>query len=338
MKRLLLGILLAIFMLFAGCAETPPERYETTYYDVFDTVTSVVGYAKNRQEFDQTTQALHESLLHYHQLYNIYESYEGLVNLKTVNENAGKQPVVVEADLMDLLLLCQRMETATHGTVNSAMGSVLQLWHDARTFGLEHPEAAALPDSDALQEAAKHCRFDDVILNQDDSTVYFQDPELQLDVGAVAKGYAANQACKDLPSGYLVSVGGNVVCTGPKPDGSDWGIGLQDPDQNGILATVQMQKGCMVTSGDYQRYYTVQGTRYHHLIDPKTWMPGTRWRSVSIICEDSGIADALSTALFLLPKNQGEQLLTAFHADAFWVSASGEQYFTPGFAEKLHNS
>ena len=338
MKRTYMAVLLAVLLLLTGCTakkQERQERYEATYYDLFDTVTSVVGYAASRQDFDKTVEQLHENLLHYHQLYNIYESYDGVVNLKTVNEEAGKAPVSVAPELMNLLILCRDMEAATNGTVNPAMGTVLQLWHEARTAGVEQPEQAEIPDMQALRKAAEHCSFSEVILDEKQSTVYFQDPDLRLDVGAVAKGYAAEQACRQLPSGYLVSVGGNVCCTGPKPDGSDWGIGLQDPDGNGILATVQMQQGCVVTSGDYQRYYTVQGTRYHHLIDPETLMPGTRWRSVSIICDDSGIADALSTALFLLPQEEGEKLLAEFDAEAFWVSMSGEQFSTPGFANRI---
>lgn len=335
MKRNMITLIFVMLLILTGCTAKQSERYETTFYDVFDTVTSVVGYAENREEFDATVDELHETLLHYHKLYDIYHSYPGVVNLKAVNETAGKEPVAVSSDLMDLLLFCKEIEYQTKGTVNPAMGAVLTIWHEARTNGLERPEQAVLPDFSQLQKASMHCNFSDVVLDVEQGTVYFQDPELRLDVGAVAKGYAAERACETLPSGYLVSVGGNVICTGPKQDGSTWGIGLQDPDTNGILKNVQIENGCVVTSGDYQRFYTVDGKRYHHLIDPETLMPGNRWRSVSIICSDSGIADALSTALFLLPQEEGERLLSQFDADAFWVSCTGQQICTAGFEDKI---
>ena len=100
------------------------------------------------------------------------------------------------------------------------------------------------------------------------NTVQITDPLASLDVGAVAKGYAVQRVCDEMPSGLLVSVGGNVCATGPRPtDGSDWIVGVQDPDGgvNDYLLTVNLGTGSIVSSGDYQRYYTVDGVRYSHI-------------------------------------------------------------------------
>ena len=91
----------------------------------------------------------------------------------------------------------------------------------------------------------------------------------------------------------------------------------------------------MVTSGDYQRYYTVDGMRYHHIIDPDTLLPAAYWRSVTIVCADSGLADALSTALFTLPQEEGQALLNRWDAQAMWVDASGQQFYSPGFSDLI---
>ena len=177
--------------------------------------------------------------------------------------------------------------------------------------------------------------MDGVILDEEACTVFFADPALKLDVGAVAKGYAVEQVCRNAPAGLLVSVGGNVCGTGPKPDGSSWVVGLQDPDGNGNLHTVYVEQQAVVTSGDYQRYYTVNGVQYHHIIDPATLMPGTKWRAVSILCADSGVGDVLSTALFLLDREAGQALLDQFDAEAMWLDGDGNEYFSPGFSEHL---
>ena len=90
-----------------------------------------------------------------------------------------------------------------------------------------------------------------------------------------------------------------------------------------------------VTSGDYQRVYTVNGKQYHHIIEPTTCMPGQYWRSVTVVCADSGLADALSTALFLLPLEQGQALAQQCGAEVLWVNAAGEETMTPGFRDVI---
>lgn len=331
--------LLAALLLLTGCASgslsKEPTRYEASFLSLFDTVTTMVGYADSEEAFRATAQSIHDELLTYHQLFDIYNEYPDVNNLKTVNDQAGKSPVQVDRKIIDLLLFCREMEQATGGVVNTAMGSVLALWHEARTNGLNDPADAALPDLEALQEAAKHTNFDDVIIDEDACTVYLSDPAMRLDVGAVAKGYAVEQVCRNAPEGLLVSVGGNVCSTGPKPDGSAWVVGLQDPDGDGNLHTVYTETGSVVTSGDYQRYYTVDGRLYHHIIDPDTLMPGRRWRAVSILCADSGVADALSTALFLLPQADGQRLLEQFDAEAMWLDSDGNAFYSPGFEARL---
>lgn len=336
MKRSL--CLLLALLLLTGCAAgkpAGPTRYEASFLSLFDTVTTMVGYADSEEAFRETARRIHDELEVYHQLFDIYNEYPGVTNLKIVNDLAGRQAVTVDRKIIDLLLFCKQMEQTTGGAVNVAMGSVLSLWHEARNDGIHNPSLAELPDMDALREAAAHTDLDDVILDEAACTVRFADPALKLDVGAVAKGYAAEQVCRTAPAGLLVSVGGNVCGTGPKPDGSNWVVGLQDPDSDGNLHTVYVDRGSVVTSGDYQRYYTVDGVQYHHIIDPDTLMPGTKWRAVSVLCADSGVGDALSTALFLLDQPAGQALLEQFDAEAMWLDGDGNEYFSPGFQQRL---
>jgi len=216
--------------------------------------------------------------------------------------------------------------------MNAAMGSVLSLWHDARSEGLEDPEHARLPDADALREAAKHVDWTTVELDEAASTVYITNPETSLDVGAIAKGWAVEKAAQNAPAGFLISVGGNVRVTGPKGEDTPWVIGIQDPDKAGVNRyTISVMSGSVVTSGDYQRTYSVDGVEYHHIIDPDTLMPAAHWSSVTVICADSGLADALSTALFLLPLEEGKTLAAECDAQVLWITPDGEEYMTDGF-------
>lgn len=336
MKRFL-TLLLAVLLL-GGCTPKKPQesRYQATFLELFDTVTTIVGYAPTEEAFSAAAEAIHDDLESYHQLFDIYNTYPGVVNLKTLNETAAAAPLQVDERIIELLKFCREVYDATSGKVNIAMGSVLQLWHEAREAGIADPENAKLPEEAALTEAAKHTDLSQLILDEEAGTVFYADPEMSLDVGAIAKGYALEQVCKTAPEGLLISVGGNVRATGPKPDGGSWVVGIQNPaGENGYLHTLEVQDISVVTSGDYQRYYTVDGVSYHHIIDPETLYPGRLWRAVTVLCPDSGLADGLSTALFLLPQAEGQALLDKFGCKALWVDSDNNLYYSPGFRDYI---
>ncbi len=331
--RRFLALALSLLLL-AGCTPGEPEtkQYNATFLDVFDTVTTILGRDSSEEAFRETAQAVHDDLLHYHQLFDIYTDYEGVNNLKTVNDHPG-EAVPVDRAIIELLLDCREYHTLTGGKVNAALGGVLKLWHEARTDGINDPRNAYLPDREKLEEAAAHASWDCVLIDEAASTVTVTDPQLRLDVGAVAKGWAAQRVAENAPEGLLISVGGNVCATGPKDEtGTPWVIGVENPDGGDYLHTLYLTRGSVVTSGDYQRNYAVDGQVYHHIIDPATLYPGKLWRAVTVVCADSGLADALSTALFLLPQHEGEELLKACNAEALWVAHDGNITYTNGFA------
>lgn len=336
MKKLI-AILLCSAMVLAlsGCGAKGPTIYEQTWLNLFDTVTVIKGSAESQEAFEKSAGEIYDALEYYHRLFDIYNDYDGINNLKTVNDMAGIQPVVVDEAIIELLKDCRDYYRLTGGKVNVAMGSVLQLWHEARNQGLYDPAHAVLPDMDALREAAEHISFDSIIIDEEASTVFISDPDTRLDVGAVAKGWAAQRAAEKMPPNMLLSLGGNVCATGPKTENIPWIIGVQDPAGENLLHTLNVTGGSYVTSGDYQRTYMVDGEFYHHIIDPDTLMPSNYWRSVTIVCDDSGLADALSTALFVMSREEGQKLLDQCGAMAMWVDADGNIRYSPGFEEVI---
>lgn len=337
MKRLC-ALVLTLSMLLCGCTGAGEEQkqYSATFLTVFDTVTTILGRDSSEAAFTEKAQAVHDELLRYHQLFDIYNEYEGLNNLKTVNDHPG-EAVSVDRAIVDMLLDCKAYYELTGGRVNAAMGSVLRLWHEAREDGLNDFANAYLPDGEALAQAAEHADWDDVLIDAEHLTVTIADPGLRLDVGAIAKGWSVQRAAETAPEGLLISVGGNVCATGPKDStGTPWVVGVQDPDgSENYLHTLYLTKGSMVTSGDYQRAYMVDGELYHHIIDPDTLYPGSLWRAVTVVCPDSGLADALSTALFLLPMEEGQKLLDVCESTAMWVDAEGNMYYSTGFEDLI---
>ena len=334
MKRIC--CLFLVCLILCGCAlpaaQSEQKIYDATFLELFDTVTVIKGAAESKEAFAEIAYSIRDDLKTYHQLFDIYNDYDGINNLKTINDMAGQREVEVDRKIIDLLLDCRKYYELTDGKVNVAMGSVLLLWHEARNDGINDPVNAALPDESALQEAGLHTDLDAVLIDEAASTVYISDPDVRLDVGAIAKGWAAQRVAENAPAGLLISVGGNVCATGPKDaSGTPWVVGVQDPNGGDYLHTLYVSGGSIVTSGDYQRAYTVDGKSYHHIIDPETLYPSTYWHSVTIACDDSGLADALSTALFLLPQEDGQKLLDQCGAEALWVDADGNRYYSPGF-------
>lgn len=340
MKRLLCMTLAVLLLLPAGCADDGgPTQYSELYVDTFDTVVQLVAYDTDAQHFRDKAEAFHALLQEYDRLYDIYTAYDGVNNLYEVNRQAGVSPVKVDDRILDLLEFGKEAYALSDGKVNIAAGAVLSLWHEARTAGLDDPDHAALPDRAALTEAATHTDIADMVIDREAGTVFLRDPAMRLDVGAIAKGYATEQLClwieQNAWSQAAVSAGGNVRTVGTKGDGTPWVIGVENPDrtaEEAYVATLCLTGQALVTSGDYQRTYAVDGVDYHHIIDPDTLLPAGYVHSTTVLCEDSGLADALSTALFLMPVEAGQRLVASLDGvEALWVTADYQTIMTDGF-------
>jgi thiamine biosynthesis lipoprotein len=345
MKRLIISLLAVLLLVVSGCAKKT-TRYQAEFLGVFDTVTTIVGYSESKEEFTALVGRIKDKLTEYHRLYDIYHSYEGLNNIKTINDNAGKVPVKVDKELISLLLSAKEKYYLTNGKANIALGSVLRIWHEYREKGISDPLSAEIPPRKLLEQAARHTDIEDIIIDTKASTVYLSDPGMSLDVGAVAKGYAAERTARYFEdegvSSLLLSVGGNVRAIGGKPgkNGMEpWNIGIKNPDKESPdteLCSVLISGYSVVSSGSYERYYTVNGTRYNHIIDPSTLSPASYFTGVTIICRDSGLADGLSTALFIMPLEMGQKLVEGLNGvEAMWVTGTGEIVYSKGFKSFL---
>lgn len=345
LKIRLPALLLAAALLLAGCGakEKKLEAYDAQYLDYFDTITSITIYAESEEQFDKYEEAFRSEMERYHRLFDIYNSYSGLNNVKTVNDNAGISPVQVDPELIRLLELSVKEWEETDGRVNVAMGSVLSLWHQYREEGLADPERAQLPDPSQLRRAAEHVDITQMVLDKEKSTVYLPDSAMSLDVGAVAKGYAANRICEKLRemgvTSALISIGGNVQTIGVRGDGKPWRVGVQNPDissPNSYLHVMDLSDMALVTSGVYQRFYEVDGVRYHHIIHPDSLMPWQKYASVTILCPDGGRADALSTAVFNMEPEVGQAFVESQEGvEALWILPDGEEIFSSGFRDYM---
>ncbi|MDO4483779.1 MAG: FAD:protein FMN transferase [Clostridia bacterium] len=336
--RRMVCLLLCAVMLFGIAAAHAEERRTAVFYDCFDTVIMLTAYTDDEALFNEMASLCEAEFRRLDKLFQPYKLFEGVNNICFINKHAAEGPVAVEPELLELLRRSKEAQQAIPGTVNVAMGSVLKLWHDARTAA--ENEEAYVPPMEELQAAAVHTNMDDLMLDEENGTVYFADPLLQLDIGAVAKGYAAGLVAEKIAPRmpkFAINAGGNII-TGDAPDNDIrlWKSGIQNPDNfylsTDYLVTIGIKNKSLVTSGDYQRYYYVGDEKYHHIISPDTLMPARTCRAVTILEDDAFLADYLSTAAFLLPYEQGRQMIDAIPtAEALWVLADGTVYMTEGF-------
>ena len=361
LKKLVLSLLsLSMMMIMTGCS----KKYELMSHYItgpFDTITTYMSYVSSEDEFNEQCDYIEEQLNYYDQLFDKYNTYNGMNNLKTINDNAGKKAIEVDQPLIDLLNLSIERNRKISSKVNIAFGSVINIWHDYREEAESHNGVGTVPSDVELEKANQHTSIDSIEIDEKKKTVYINDALASIDVGATAKGYAIELIKDGLiemgVDNFLLSGGGNVASHGQRkiqkegefylddcadkfcvgiesPQDGNYAASADDPDsENEAVLVVQGES--IVTSGDYQRFYQdVNGVRYHHLIDPETLYPAVHFRSVSIITEDSGLADFLSSAVFLMEYEEGLKLVNSLDGvEAIWLLEDGKIRMSDGLKD-----
>jgi thiamine biosynthesis lipoprotein len=315
MKRIINAILIfalciSTLSLFS-CSTASGGRNSRVFSGYFKTEGVLYDYKTlSAKDFKKLADDVDKEFEAYHKLYDIYNEYDGMTNLATINKNAGLGPIKADQRIIDMLSFSKDLYSLTDGNMNIAMGSVLSIWHDHREKGKKYekdgtPELATVPTEEELREAAKHTNIEDLIIDKEAGTVELRDPEMSLDVGAIGKGYAVEMIAKMIEErhggGFVIDFGGNLRAIGSKPDGSGWLTGVRNPDKSSLERVVyktEMKNAAIVTSGGYENSYTAMGVSYHHIINPETLFPVNYHASVSVMTKSSALSDVLSTALF----------------------------------------
>lgn len=353
MKRII-AILLSLMCILtlAGCEQKSPfegySKYRYQFYGTFDTMVEVVAYAKTDEEFQYFATVLENRYKYLHNLYSIFEDAEGLNNLKTVNDQAGIAPVKVDKELFELMQFTVKWYDEVNQSVDPTMGPVLNVWRSYMDTYKNNPEDAILPEFSQLEAAAKHMGMQYLVLDEADQTIFLAKKGMALDVGAVAKGYATERVARYMEElgfdSFSISAGGNVRTVGePKSDVvNKWGISIQDPSgadifskEQDVLDIIFVNDLSVVTSGNYQRYYIVDGERIHHIIDKETLYPANTYAAVTVVTPDSGVADILSTCLYLMDQETGATLAKEVGAEVMWVYEDGTIKVTEGIVPML---
>lgn len=319
MKKKSVFVLFVLLMVLVSCSSEQKKTH--TYYTYFDTVCTITSFAKETdREFEEHCLKVKSLLDSLNRELDIYHEYSGLNNLCTLNKNAGSF-VQLSSGTVEFLHYCVDMCQLTQGYTDISMGSVLSLWHNART------ETKTPPDITLLEEASQHTGIN--LLEFDGNKVRIIDSSASIDTGAIAKGWAAEQVAQLLTSlgcsSYVIDLGGNIRCLGAKPNGQAFSVGIRNPSLDGTLvARFDLVDSSCVTSGDYERFFTYEEKEYCHIINPDTLFPSEKFASVSVMTSDSAMADALSTALFCMDMEKGLNLVKSLeNVQVIWILKDG---------------
>lgn len=300
-------------------------------YDLLHTVTSI-------QIFDSTDYTI------LNECFAVIDYYEKLfsrtmTNSEVYNINrSNKTEFTISEELKEILEISLTYAELTNGALDISIAPLSSLWDFS---SLEHKTAP--PTKEEIEQALSFVNYADISLK--DNQLSFAKQGMQLELGAVAKGYIADKVKEFLLSkgvkSAIINLGGNILLVGEKPDGSAFNVGIQKPfeDRDAVVVAIcELKDMSMVSSGIYERYfYDTEGNFYHHILNSKTGYPcNTELLQVTIISKDSATGDALSTACFALGLEKGLKLINSLEdVYATFIGADGTLYFSEGFMEEI---
>lgn len=331
-KRLSLFLmLLSASLCLSSCGAKKEPVTKNGFY--FDTVITITLYGE-----EQTLAPLFD------EIFAICARYEAMFDrtaqdsdIAKINQAAGT-PAAVHSETLSLLQTACSYAVLTDGLIDPTVTPLLLLWG----FGNTDASAPILPpDAEALAEACRHVDYHSIVTDEQAGTVMLTDPYAAIDLGFIAKGYIADRIRDYLVSqgvtSAIINLGGNVLCIGEKPDKSPYRVAVKYPfgGAQDVIAAIPVRDQSVVTSGVYERFVEVQGTRYHHILNPNTGYPVENGLlSVTIVTDSSTDADALSTACFVLGLSDGMALIESLdHTEALFITQDYELHYSSGLQE-----
>lgn len=244
-----------------------------------------------------------------------------------INQNAGIKPVKVDKEVFELIRRSLRISSLTDGAFDITYGSL-----DKRFWNFDKA-MTSLPDAETAKKTVSLIDYRNVILDIENQTVFLKEQGMRIGFGGIGKGYAAEQAknvlIKNGVKSGIVNAAGDLTTWGNQPNGKPWTIAIADPDtQNNAFSYLNISDMAVATSGNYEKYVMIDGKRYSHTIDPKTGFPVSGIKSVTIICPNAEIADAMATPVTVMGVEVGLSLINQMHQIACIIIDDNNNIFT----------
>ncbi|NLL18033.1 MAG: FAD:protein FMN transferase [Clostridia bacterium] len=307
LPALILYIYLFGTLLFFGCAKGPEPMVEIQVF-AMDTYLRLVAPSLQ----DTQIKRIKEEVARLDRLFNRFSPGS---DISRVNEAAG-QWMPVDRDTVTLLERAKDLAVQTQGCYDPTIGPLVELWQIAPVENNQEKNWEP-PTAEALDATLPLIDYEALAIDPEGGQVRLAKPGMKLDVGGIAKGYAVDRLAELLQNwgiaGSLIDFGGDYYALGSHPEGRPWKLGIRHPrNPEQIIAYLSVENQAVTTSGDYQRYRIYQGRRFSHLLNPKTGYPGEELTSVTVVAPKGITADALSTAVFVMGKERGLELVESW--------------------------
>ncbi len=239
-------------------------------------------------------------------LEQLFSTWIPTSELSQVNAAAGREPVVVGPETLELVSRSLEMARLTEGGFNIAVGPAVEAWSVT--------ERERIPTREELQSLRLLVDWTMINIDSQARTIFLPKPGMRIDVGGIGKGYAADRAVDVMrkmgAKGGVVALSGDIKTFGDLPGMQGFPVGIRHPRQEGeLIATVDLKNEAISTAGDYERYFEREGVRYHHILDPKSLQPARQCQSVTVIAAEGTVADGLDTGIFVLGPEKGMALV-----------------------------
>ena len=238
---------------------------------------------------------------------NLISDWIATTQISKVNQNAGISPVKVDLEVFELVKRAINISKLTDGAFDISYASMDKIWK----FDGSMKE---MPSTESIKKSVEKVGYQNIILNENDTSIFLKYPGMKLGLGGIGQGYIADKIKKLLQengcTSGLVNVSGDINTWGKQPNGKDWTVGIVNPlNKNKVFATFPLNDSAVETSGSYEKYVTFNGKRYSHIIDPRTGYPASGIVSVSVFAKQTELADALATGIFVLGIEVGLDLV-----------------------------
>ena len=344
---LLFTVYCSLFLI--GCAEKEKMYKESRI--VMDTFCTITVVSPSRKEAKEAIEAGFTEVKRLEQLLNFFSVDSEVTAL---NRASGREPVKVSRDTLDVIKKTVEIANYTDGAFDPTIGPLMRLWG----FSNQNPKPS-IPLENKIKDALRFVDYKKIKINDLSSQIFLEEKGMEIDLGGIAKGYAADRAIETIKAkgikAALVAIAGDIKTFGLKPDLQPWKIGIQNPriesgvslrpmggqgpgvmNEEDIFASLYIKDKAISTSGDYQRFFIQNGKQYHHILNPGTGYPAAGVISVSIIAPEGYMADGLSTGIFVLGPDKGIKLLESMGFDGMIVDANKKIFITKNLKGKIN--
>ena len=327
---IIMSVLICALLILIFITGNNKKPYIVSEFYSLGTLNQLKVYGKNAKK------AIEQSILKLSEIDDKMSVFKEDSEISKINKHAGNQPRIVSKDTYYVIKKALEYCSLSKGAFDITIGPIVALWGIGK-------KSARIPGINEIKEKLKSVNYTDIVLDKNTSSVLLKNEKQEIDVGGIAKGYAADEVknilIKNGIKSALINLGGNIIALGTKEDGSPYSVGIQDPfkARGKFALTISVINKSVVTSGNYERYFTVEGKRFHHIINPSMGYPSeSDIISATIISDNSIDGDGLSTGVYIMGIHKAIKLIEEVKGvDAVFITKNKEVYATSGIRENF---